>query len=392
MNPTLIKWAREQAGLDIEEASSALDFPSSEKLVEIESGSKAPSRPVLLRMAKTYRRPLLFFYLDKPPLIGDKGHDFRTLPTDRVVKDDFLVETLLREIKARQDLVKSLVKDEEEQPPLSFVNSVNSKSSVVEISKSIQETLGFSLLDYRRSKTVGEAFEYLRSKAEEVGIFVLLVGNLGSYHTAISAKTYRGFAIADEFAPFVVINDQDSKIAWAFTLLHELAHIWLGQGGISGGYSESQIEKVCNEVASNILLPSDEVSQIQFDGALDDDDLFLAISDFAKDRHLSIKMVAFRLLDLGRIRRSSWNYIDRKIEQTIQLDKESIRAKKDGSSGPDFYVVRRHRLGNSIVNLVSRNLSSGSLTPVKAAKILGVKPRSVAPLINKKGLADALLA
>lgn len=98
------------------------------------------------------------------------------------------------------------------------------------------------------------------------------------------------------------------------------------------------------------------------------------------------------MLDLGRIRRSSWNYIDRKIEQTIQLDKESIRAKKDGSSGPDFYVVRRHRLGNSIVNLVSRNLSSGSLTPVKAAKILGVKPRSVAPLINKKGLADALLA
>lgn len=390
MNPILIKWAREQAGLDIEEASSALDFPSSEKLVEIESGLKSPSRPVLLRMAKTYRRPLLFFYLDKPPLVGDKGHDFRTLPPDRVVKDDFLIETLLREIKARQDLIKSLIKDEEERPPLSFVNSFDSKGSVEEISKSIQQTLGFDLVDYRRSKTVSEAFGYLRNKAEEVGIFVLLVGDLGSYHTAISAKTYRGFAIADEFAPFVVINDQDSKIAWAFTLLHELAHIWMGQGGISGSYSESQIEKLCNEIASNVLLPAYEVREIKFGNTLNDDDLFLAISDFAKDRHLSIKMVAFRLLEQGKIKRASWNYIDRKIEQLIQLDKESIRAKKDGSSGPDFYIVRRHRLGNSIVNLVSRNLSSGSLTPVKAAKILGVKPRSVAPLIGRKGVADAL--
>lgn len=392
MNPILIKWAREQAGLDIEEASSALDFSSSEKLVEIESGLKPPSRPVLLRMAKTYRRSLLFFYLDKPPLIGDKGHDFRTLPADRVVKDDFLVETLLREIKARQDLVKSLIKDEEERPPLSFVSSLDSKSSVEEISKSIQVSLGFNLLDYRQSKTVSEAFEYLRDRAEDIGNFVLLVGNLGSYHTAISAKTYRGFAIADEFAPFVVINDQDSKIAWAFTLLHELAHIWMGQGGISGAYSESQIEKLCNEVASNILLPAYEVSEVNFSFTLSDDDLFLAISDFAKDRHLSIKMVAFRLLEQGKIKRATWNYIDRKIEKVIQLDKESIRAKKDVLSGPDFYVVRRHRLGNSIVNLVSRNLSSGSLTPVKAAKILGVKPRSVAPLIGRKGQKDALPA
>ncbi len=383
MNPILIKWAREQAGLDVSEAASALELSSSEKLTEIESGSKAPSRPVLLRMAKTYRRPLLFFYLDKPPLISDKGHDFRTLPVDRVIRDDFLVETLLRQIKARQDLVKSLVVDEEESGSLPFVGSASLNESPLEISRSIQKTLGFNLADYRRCRSAGEAFDYIRNKTEEIGVFVLLVGNLGSHHTAISARTYRGFAIADEFAPFVVINDQDTKIAWAFTLLHELAHIWLGQDGISGGYSDSQIEKICNQIASNILLPDEEVRHFNLEGLVGDDDLLDAISEFARSRHLSVKMVAFRLLDLGKINRSSWNYIDRKIDQSIFSDRENARAKKDGSSGPDFYVVRRHRLGNSIVNLVTRNLSSGSLTPVRAAKILGVKPRSVTPLINR---------
>lgn len=383
MNPILIKWAREQAGLDISEAASALELSTPEKLSAIESGSKAPSRSVLLRMVKTYRRPLLFFYLEKPPLISDKGHDFRTLPAGRVIRDDFLVETLLRQIKARQDLVKSLVVDEEENGALSFVKSATSRDSPLEVSNSIQTALKFNLTEFRRCKSVEEAFDYIRNKAEEIGIFVLLIGNLGSHHTAISARTYRGFAIADEFAPFVVINDQDTKVAWAFTLLHELAHIWLGQDGISGGYSENQIEKICNQIASNILLPEQDIQQLELEGILCDDDLLDAISEFARDRHLSIKMVALRLLNLGKIKRSSWSYIDQKIDQSILSEKENARAKKDGGTGPSFYVVRRHRLGNSIVNLVARNLSSGSITPVKAAKILGVKPRSVAPLVNK---------
>jgi Zn-dependent peptidase ImmA (M78 family) len=383
VNPILIKWAREQAGLGISEAASALELSAPEKLLEIETGAKPPSRPVLLRMVKTYRRPLLFFYLDKPPLISDKGHDFRTLPPDRVVRDDFLVETLLRQIKARQDLVKSLVVDEEESGSLSFVKSVTPSDSPLEISNSIQRALGFDLAEYRCCRSVEEAFDYIRNKAEEIGIFVLLIGNLGSHHTAISARTYRGFAIADEFAPFVVINDQDTKIAWPFTLLHELAHIWLGQDGISGGYSENRIEKICNQIASNILLPDRDIGELNLDGLLSNDDLLNAISEFARARHLSIKMVALKLLNLGKIKRASWDYIDQKIDQSILSEKESARAKKDGSTGPSFYVVRRHRLGSSIVNLVARNLSSGSITPVKAAKILGVRPRSVAPLVNK---------
>ena len=67
-------------------------------------------------------------------------------------------------------------------------------------------------------------------------MFVLLKGDLGNYRTAIDVEVFRGFAIADDIAPFVVINDNDSKAAWSFTLLHELTHLLLGQTGISGGH------------------------------------------------------------------------------------------------------------------------------------------------------------
>ena len=55
---------------------------------------------------------------------------------------------------------------------------------------------------------------------------------MGNYLSAIDVDVFRGFAIADDIAPFVVINDNDSVSAWSFTLLHELVHLLLGETGI----------------------------------------------------------------------------------------------------------------------------------------------------------------
>ena len=82
VNPKILKWARETAGMTLEEAAQALDVTRPQRLEELELGKEQPSRPLLLRMAKEYRRPLLTFYLSNPPGRGDRGQDFRTLPRD----------------------------------------------------------------------------------------------------------------------------------------------------------------------------------------------------------------------------------------------------------------------------------------------------------------------
>ena len=39
--------------------------------------------------------------------------------------------------------------------------------------------------------------------------------------------------------------------------------------------------------------------------------------------------------------------------------------------GPNYYIVRRHRLGAALLNFVARNMSEGVLTPTRASKLLG---------------------
>ena len=125
------------------------------------------------------------------------------------------------------------------------------------------------------------------------------MGHLGSHHTTIEVEAFRGFALADDIAPFVVLNDQDAKTAWSFTLIHELAHLWLGTTGVSGAFADAQIEKFCNDVAGGFLLPANELPLLRVDSATDLATAAERIGAFAEERHLSNSMVAYSLLRAG---------------------------------------------------------------------------------------------
>ncbi len=388
MNPDLFRWARETSGLSIEQAASALALKNVEKLQAIEAGDEEPSRPLLLRMAKKYRRPLVTFYMPAPPRKGDRGEDFRTLPPDRAVVDDALLDALLRDVKARQSVVRSLVEEEDDGEPLPFVGSFTMKDGAPAVLASIKAALHIDVAEYRAQRTAEEAFLYLRTKAEDAGIFVLLIGNLGTHHTAISVQSFRGYAIADRFAPFIIINDQDAKTAWSFTLMHELAHLWLGTTGVSGTSNDKAVERFCNDVAGSFLLSLRELDELNIGNETAVNDAIDQLSRFAKRRHLSRKMVAYALLRAGRISQAVWIQIDQAIEARRQRERADRKEKDQLSeNGPSYYIVRRHRLGRALLDFVQRSMSAGSLTPVKAAKVLGVKPRSVYPLLTPQAAA-----
>lgn len=382
MNPELFRWARETSGLSLEQAADALDIKKVEKLQAIESGEREVSRPILLRMAKQYRRPLVTFYLPAPPRIADRGEDFRTLPQGRAKADDALLDALLRDVKARHGVVSSLVEDDEDSEPLRFVGSMTMNDGAGAVLASIRKTLNLDLGEYRSQRTAEDAFLYLRNQAERAGIFVLLIGNLGTHHTAISVQSFRGFAISDQLAPFVVINDQDAKTAWSFTLMHELAHIWLGTTGVSGTSHDKAIEKFCNDVAARFLLPAEELQELTVGNETPVENAVEQIGNFAKKRHLSRKMVAYALLRSGRIIQAVWQKLDQALELRWQKERADQKAKdRESENGPSYYVVRRHRLGRALLEFVQGAMNAGSLTPVKAAKVLGVKPRSVHSLL-----------
>lgn len=388
VNPEILRWARETAGLSVRDAAARLQIARArgiegpDRLSMFEAGEIEPSRPLLLKMAALYRRPLLTFYMAAPPKVAPRGQDFRTLPEEFVQRDEALVDALLREVKARQEMVRSLLELDDEAPELPFVGSFDKARGADALAGSIMQAIGFNLDRFRRGSGPGtpRGFTYLRERVEAAGVFVLLIGNLGSHHSALNVELFRGFALADKIAPFVVINDQDSDMAWSFTLLHELSHIWLGQTGVSGSKPGTEIEIFCNDVAGRILLPAAEIAQ---EGALrgaDQDRVIARIAAIAAARHVSHSMVAYKLFREGIITQAMWAAVTAIFRQRWLQSRNSAREERDGEGGPSYYVVRRHRLGNRLIALSRRMLAEGLLSPSKAAAILGVRPNNVYPL------------
>jgi hypothetical protein len=116
-------------------------------------------------------------------------------------------------------MVRTLLEDEEETAPLRFIGSANYEDGVRPVLDAIRRFIGVDHRILRRESSPEAAFTRLRTAVEAAGVFVLLVGNLGSHHTALDTSAFRGFALADPLAPFIVINDRDAKSAWSFTLL-----------------------------------------------------------------------------------------------------------------------------------------------------------------------------
>ena len=165
-------------GLSLEDAAHSIGIHASEalsaagKLEALERGQKFPTRNQLAKIASVYRRPLITFYLRQPPPQASRGEDFSTLPFDVPPRENAKLDGLLRGIRARQEMVKSLLEDEE-APRLDFVASATMRDGVHYVVESIAAKLDFRL-DARRNGTADDLFKELRNRAEHVGVFVLL--------------------------------------------------------------------------------------------------------------------------------------------------------------------------------------------------------------------------
>lgn len=392
VNPNILKWARTTAGLSLTDAAKGIQLNSAhgktgaERLAELEVGEIQPTRTQLKRMAKKYNRPVITFYLKEPPARSDRGEDFRTLsqPIDDIL--DANLDTLIRKVKASQEIVRDLLEDEEAEP-LGFIGSARIEQKPEIVAQNIIATIDFDVKKFRAYRLISEAFAYLREKVQDAGIFVILAQNLGSHHTNIPVEIFRGFVIADDIAPFVIINDADAESARSFTLLHELAHLWLGTTGISGDIrtqSDNVIEKFCNQVAASILLAQEEIQELKNIQTTIFDETVKMISKFADERNISRSMVAYKLLLDNQITNEFWQRLSSKFHSDWR---DSLQKRKDKkgrtAGGPSYYVVRRSKLGRELTNLASRALNSGSLTPSKASIVLlGVKPGNVHELVS----------
>lgn len=395
VNPKILVWARETAGLTREEASQRLGIKGTrgrsaiERMKDLECAKEEPTWSMLSKMSKIYHLPSVIFYLSKIPPPGDRGEDFRTLPRKPDRKAQGLIDAAVRDMHARQGILRSALEDIEEAESLPFIGSAKAIQSgrrrdIERLADSIRKTLAFDRQWFRSRANAKEGFAYLRERAEEAGIFVILIANLGSWHSTLDVELFRGFVIADPIAPLVVINANDSPSAQSFTLVHELAHLWIGSSGISGGSVEGSegIERFCNEVASEFLVSQSEMDGLEITTRTPFDEVKERIDKFAKERKISRTMVALRLHRSDSIELRIYRKLADEFKRMFLESKKKERS-VSGKGGPSYYVLTKQRLGSNLIDLVDRMMDEESLTVTKAAIVLGVNALKVRRLIEE---------
>ncbi|WP_263770056.1 ImmA/IrrE family metallo-endopeptidase [Propionivibrio soli] len=372
LSPTVLDWAASRAGESLYEFAKRISKRSAE---EIANGVLTYAQAI--KFAKTSGVSLGDLFLQSPP--ADRQlpvADFRTPQFSVPLKSDFFYT--FDDIEFKQAWYREFL-IAQERDPLDFVGKFKNKSPTApELAKEIRSALDFADADLTGLKDPDELFALLAQKCEAIGILVFKNGVVGNNtHRSLSVDEFRGFALADALAPVIFINGADAPAAWVFTLAHELAHIWLGASGVSAAdpSAENKIERFCNSVAAEILVPAKSFI------ALWQSDAKSSASEKLERARRAFKVsglvIARRALDLGFIDRANYKNI---------YDEARLRQKRKSSeaSGGDFYRTLAVRNSKRFSKEVAALAISGHITLGQAGKLLNTNPNKVVTFYAKQ--------
>lgn len=374
VNPEILRWARERADLPVDVLAMKLGTKP-ETVLAWEDGSVRPTFRQAERFADTVHVPFGYLFLPASPDEVMPIPDLRTVgdgPRKRFSLDfmDLLRDVLQKQAWYREYLI------EIGAGPKSFVSRFGIHTPVEVVAEDIRDTLRIAPAQ-RSTQTPEEYVVELSEACEVAGIWVMRTGYVGANtHRTFTVDEFRGFAIVDNYAPLVLINGRDAKAAQVFTLAHELAHIWVGQSGVSNpGLNTPQsldIERFCNAIAAEVLVPAAEFIPIWSQA----DALESNASRLARLFKVSRIVVARRALDLNLISSASFFAF-------YQLETRRWQSIKSNGRG-DYYLSMPVKNGKQFTKAVVNSAMSGHLLLREAGALLHMKPAQVKDLYRRQ--------
>ena len=379
ITPEIIRWARERLQVSEGELAKKLSV-NPDKVVNWELGSYQPSFRQARQMSKALRIPFGYLFLRQPPTESIPIPDLRTIrdPEFAQLSVDFI--DVLNDALCKQDWYREYLRGEEFEP-LPFVGAFNMSMPHEAVASDIRDTLAIDNSLRRRSRSWEEFLRSFILNTEEERILVMrnsMVGN--NSHRPLSVGEFRGFALSDSIAPLIFINNRDAKAAQIFTLAHELAHLWIGESGVSNlnlrvnpSEEQSRIEQYCNRVAAEVLIPSGEFrNDWNARKSLDE-----AVSIVVRKYRVSSLVVLRRALDLGLMDQATF------FEQyDIEVSRQKpLRKSKGGDPHATYWTRNSKRFTAAVVF----SAFEGQMLYRDAARFLGVKVKTLQGLADKLG-------
>lgn len=365
VNPELLSWARERAGLDILELAHR--FP---RLPDWETRTHAPTLRQLEEFARAVHVPIGFLFLPAPPQEALPIPDFRTLAGRGITHPSPNLLDTLYLCQQRQDWYVEYSRLHG-LPQVDFVGTAEAGQEPAAVASEMRIALALSAADRERLPTWTDALRHLIVKAEEAGVLVMASSVVGSNsHRKLDVEEFRGFALADELAPVVFLNAADSKAAQMFTLVHELAHLWLGASGISdpaaGDVPDQVLERWCNAVAAEVLIPLTELHE-RYRPHLQPAE---QIQYLARAFKVSTLVALRRLFDARLITRDTLSYCYREeLARVRSLDRGE-------RGGGNFYRTLGARTGKRFARAVLSSTLEGQTLFQDAYRMLGIRKTS----------------
>lgn len=357
---SVLDWAARQAGTTLREVAEKIG----KRTERIEAGKLTATQAE--KFAQLVNVPFGYLFFDTPP--ADRKlpfADFRSVQDREPLGQEFFA--VYDDVIYKQGWFSDYLQGMDSEP-LAFVGKVDAeKANATELASEIKRTLKLTSEKMRAARSTDELYAQVVERVENAGILVFKNGVVGNNtRRPLPVSQFRGFAVVDNFAPAVFVNGADAKAAWLFTLVHEVAHLWLGESGVSDAAPKPNdpIEVLCNATAAEVLVPAED-----FMRAWNDND---SLGDLARIETLrrifkvSSLVIARRALDRGLIVRSVYSAV-------------YDAAKKNGgdSSGGDFYRTLGARNGKRFADTVASLAQAGELSLRQAGRLLNTTPSNV---------------
>lgn len=359
INPELIRWARERAGLSLNDLARRTP-----QLPKWEAGETNPTFKQLEAFAKNTHVPIGYLFLQDPPVETIPIPDFRTMGGSQPGRPSPDLLDTIYICQQRQEWYREFARSVGETP-LAFVGASNLQSNIVNTATDIRRALDFDLQERRETPTWTEALRHFIEQADNLGVLVMVSGVVGSNNRRkLNPDEFRGFALSDKHAPLVFINGADSKAAQMFTLAHELAHIWLGESALSDvspvTTPDNRVEIWCNQVAAEILTPLNEFRAAFRSQA---GDLGAETTRLARMFKVSTLVILRRLHDAGIINRDRmWSLYNEELRRILAVDR---------GSGGDFYLTQAARVSKRFARALVVSTLEGQTLHRDAFRLLG---------------------
>ena len=380
LQPAVLRWARERAKLGEEELARKLQVKS-ETVVDWErSGTISIAQADKLAL-KTYT-PVGYLYLPSPPQLDLPIPDFRARGSEATTNPSPALLETIYSMQLRQSWMREYL-IEGGNSRLDFVGSCSDSSHPTQIAEAMTRALGFDPNWAPRKSNWNSALRTFREGIDSARVLVIFTGIVGNNtHWTLDPGEFQGFALVDEIAPLVFVNSADFLAAQMFTLAHELAHVVIGQTGVSQMTrlepSLHKIEELCNAAAAEFLVP--EKSLRAFWPAVEyASDVFGEVSRRYK---VSTLVAARRALDLGLITRGQFFQF---YDKYSKIEWQKKRNAKRGQG--NYWNVQKWRIGPAFGSAVVRAAHSGQLSHREACELTGLSAAGFDRLPAQFGVA-----